>query len=41
MKRRMKVLHEKIAVAAIKYAYLKVAVGRDIAFDFDQAISLM
>jgi arginyl-tRNA synthetase len=32
-------LAEKIAVAAIKYAYLKVAVGRDIAFDIDQAIS--
>ena len=32
-------LAEKIALAAIKYAYLKVAVGRDIAFDIDQAIS--
>jgi len=30
---------EKIAIAAIKYAYLRVAVGRDIAFDLDQAIS--
>ncbi len=32
-------LAEKIAIAAIKYAYLKVAIGRDIAFDIDQAIS--
>jgi len=30
---------EKIAIAAIKYAYLKVSIGRDIAFDFDQVIS--
>jgi len=30
---------EKIAIAAIKYAYLKVSIGKDIAFDFDQVIS--
>jgi len=30
---------EKIAIGAIKYAFLKVTVGSDIAFDFDKAIS--
>ena len=30
---------EKIAIGAIKYAFLKVGVGNDIAFDFDKAIS--
>lgn len=30
---------EKIAIGAIKYAFLRVTVGSDIAFDFDKAIS--
>jgi arginyl-tRNA synthetase len=30
---------EKIAVAAIKYAFLKVSVGKDITFDIDKSIS--
>lgn len=30
---------EKIAVGAVKYAFLKVGVGEDIVFDFDKAIS--
>lgn len=30
---------EKIVVGAIKYAFLKVSVGNDIAFDFEKAIS--
>lgn len=30
---------EKVALAAIKYAFLKVGVGRDVIFDFDKSIS--
>jgi arginyl-tRNA synthetase len=30
---------EKIAVAAIKYAFLKVSVGKDITFDIEKSIS--
>ena len=30
---------EKIAQAAIKYAFLKVGVGRDVIFDFEKSIS--
>jgi arginyl-tRNA synthetase len=30
---------EKVAIGAIKYAFLKVTVGRDIIFDFDKSIS--
>jgi len=30
---------EKIAIGAIKYAFLKVGIGNDIAFDFNTAIS--
>ena len=30
---------EKIAIGAIKYAFLKVGVGRDIVFDFDSSIT--
>ena len=30
---------EKIAIGAIKYAFLKVAIGRDISFDFEKSIS--
>ncbi|MGI6475876.1 MAG: arginine--tRNA ligase [Candidatus Dojkabacteria bacterium] len=30
---------EKIAVGAIKYAFLKIGVGRDIVFDFDKSIT--
>ena len=30
---------EKITIGAVKYAFLKVTVGSDIAFDFDKAIS--
>jgi arginyl-tRNA synthetase len=29
----------RIAISAIKYAFLKVGVGRDIVFDFDQSIN--
>lgn len=32
-------LSEKIAISAIKYAFLKVTIGNDIVFDFDKAIS--
>ena len=32
-------ISEKIAVGAIKYAFLKVGVGRDIVFDFDKSIT--
>jgi len=31
---------ESIAVGAIKYAFLRVSVGRDIAFDFEKSLSL-
>jgi arginyl-tRNA synthetase len=31
-------ISEKIAIGAIKYAFLKVSVGRDILFDFDKSI---
>jgi arginyl-tRNA synthetase len=30
---------EKVALAAIKYTFLKVGVGRDVIFDFDKSIS--
>jgi arginyl-tRNA synthetase len=30
---------EKVAIGAIKYAFLKVSIGRDIVFDFDKSIS--
>lgn len=30
---------DRIAVAAIKYAFLKVSVGKDVVFDFDKSIS--
>ena len=30
---------DKIAVAAVKYAFLKVSVGKDVIFDFDKSIS--
>lgn len=30
---------EKVTIGAVKYAFLKVTVGSDIAFDFDKAIS--
>jgi arginyl-tRNA synthetase len=30
---------EKIAIGAIKYAFLKVSVGKDIVFDFDKSIT--
>ena len=33
------VITEKIAIGAIKYAFLKVGVGRDIVFDFDKSIT--
>jgi len=36
---RIEGIAEKIAVGAIKYAFLKVGVGNDIAFDFEKAIS--
>lgn len=32
-------ISEKISIAAIKYAFLKVGVGRDVIFDFDKSIS--
>ncbi|HRY74167.1 MAG TPA: arginine--tRNA ligase, partial [Candidatus Dojkabacteria bacterium] len=32
-------ISDKIAIAAIKYAFLKVTIGSDIVFDFDKAIS--
>lgn len=32
-------ISEKIAVAAIKYAFLKVSVGKDITFDIEKSIS--
>lgn len=32
-------ISEKIAIAAIKYAFLKVSVGKDVVFDFDKSIS--
>ncbi len=32
-------ISDKIAVAAIKYAFLKVSVGKDVIFDFDKSIS--
>jgi len=32
-------ISEKVAIAAIKYAFLKVGVGRDIVFDIDKSIS--
>jgi arginyl-tRNA synthetase len=32
-------ISEKIAVGAIKYAFLKVSVGRDIVFDIEKSIS--
>ena len=31
---------EKVAVGGVKYALLKSGIGRDIAFDFDESISL-
>lgn len=34
------VISEQVAIAALKYAILKQAPGRDIVFDFDQALSL-
>jgi len=30
---------DKIAIAAVKYAFLKVSVGKDVIFDFDKSIS--
>lgn len=38
-KERVDGIAEKIAIAAIKYAFLKVSIGSDIAFDFEKAIS--
>jgi arginyl-tRNA synthetase len=35
----MFLVSEKIAVAAIKYAFLKVSVGKDITFDIEKSIS--
>jgi arginyl-tRNA synthetase len=35
----LNVVSEKIAVGAIKYAFLKVTVGRDIVFDIEKSIS--
>ncbi|MHC1716656.1 MAG: arginine--tRNA ligase [Candidatus Dojkabacteria bacterium] len=32
-------ISEKIAIAAIKYAFLKVGVGKNIVFDFEKSIS--
>jgi arginyl-tRNA synthetase len=35
----MDTISEKIAIASIKHAFLKVGVGRDVDFDFEEAIS--
>lgn len=35
----IKQISDKIAVGAIKYAFLKVSVGKDVSFDFDIATS--
>jgi len=32
-------ISDKVAVAAVKYAFLKVSVGKDVIFDFDKSIS--
>jgi arginyl-tRNA synthetase len=32
-------ISDKIAVGAVKYAFLKVTVGKDVTFDFDKSIS--
>jgi arginyl-tRNA synthetase len=32
-------ISEKIAIGAIKYAFLKVGIGKDIVFDFDKSIT--
>ena len=34
----LEVTSEKIAIAAIKYAFLKITIGKDIPFDFDKSI---
>ena len=38
-KERIDGIAEKIAIGAIKYAFIKVSIGSDIAFDFEKAIS--
>ena len=35
----IKSVSDKIAVGAVKYAFLKVSVGKDVIFDFDSATS--
>ena len=35
----LSLIAEKIAIGAIKYAFLKVGVGKDIVFDFDKSIT--
>ncbi len=37
--REISQISEKISIAAIKHAFLKVGVGRDVIFDFDKSIS--
>ena len=32
-------ISEKVSIASIKHAFLKVGVGKDVVFDFDEAIS--